>query len=119
MKRFANKIVVITGGSSGIGLATAKQFVGEGATVVITGRDQKSLARAGDELGHDSLTMQVDVTVMADLDRLFARVKQKVGRIDVLFANAGVAKLSPLETTTEALYDEMMNTNCRGAYFTA
>ncbi len=119
MSRFANKVVVITGGNSGIGLAAARRFKDEGATVVISGRDQRTLSDAGESLGEGTLAVQADVTVMADLDRLFATVKQKCGRIDVLFANAGAAKLSPLEATTEALFDEMMNINCRGAYFTA
>jgi NAD(P)-dependent dehydrogenase (short-subunit alcohol dehydrogenase family) len=119
MNRFANKVVVITGGNSGIGLATAQIFQNEGATVAVSGRDQATLTAAAKTLGRDAITVKADVTVMADLDRLFGTVKQRCGRIDVLFANAGVAKLSPLEATSEALFDEMMNTNCRGAYFTA
>jgi NAD(P)-dependent dehydrogenase (short-subunit alcohol dehydrogenase family) len=119
MNRFANKVVVITGGNSGIGLATAQLFQNEGGTVVVSGRDQATLAAAGKTLGKDAVTVKADVTVMADLDRLFATVKLKYGRVDVLFANAGAAKLSPLEATSEALFDEMMNINCRGAYFTA
>lgn len=118
MKRFANKVAVVTGGNSGIGLAAAQLFQNEGATVVVAGRDKDTLATAGKSLGKDAMTVQADVTVMADLDGLYAAVKQKHGRIDVLFANAGVAKLSPFEATAEALYDEMMNVNCRGAYFT-
>jgi NAD(P)-dependent dehydrogenase (short-subunit alcohol dehydrogenase family) len=119
MSRFANKVVVITGGNSGIGLAAARRFKGEGASVVISGRDQRTLSDAGESLGEGMLAVQADVTVMADLDRLFAAVKHQFGRIDVLFANAGVAKLSPFESTPESLFDEMVNTNFRGAYFTA
>ena len=119
MTRFSDKVVVITGGNSGIGLATAKLFANEGASVAISGRDPASLAAAEKTLGNHALTVQADVTVMADLDRLFAAVIQKWGRVDVLFVNAGVAKLSPFEATSEALFDEMMSVNCRGAYFTA
>jgi NAD(P)-dependent dehydrogenase (short-subunit alcohol dehydrogenase family) len=119
MSRFANKVVVITGGNSGIGLAAARRFKGEGATVVISGRDRRTLADAGESLGEGMLAVQADVTLMADLDRLFAAVKHQFGRIDVLFANAGVAKLSPFESTPESLFDEMVNINFRGAYFTA
>jgi NAD(P)-dependent dehydrogenase (short-subunit alcohol dehydrogenase family) len=119
MSRFANKVVVITGGNSGIGLAAARRFKDEGATVVISGRDRRTLSDAGESLGEGTLAVQADVTVMADLDRLFAAVKHQFGRIDVLFANAGVAKLSPFESTPESLFDEMVNTNFRGAYFTA
>jgi NAD(P)-dependent dehydrogenase (short-subunit alcohol dehydrogenase family) len=119
MSRFANKVVVITGGNSGIGLAAAHYFKKEGATVVISGRDQRTLSDASRALGGDTLAVQADVTVMADLDRLFSSVKHRFGRIDVLFANAGVAKLSPFESTPESLFDEMVDTNFRGAYFTA
>jgi NAD(P)-dependent dehydrogenase (short-subunit alcohol dehydrogenase family) len=119
MARFANKVAVITGGNSGIGLAAAYQFKKEGAAVVISGRDQRTLSEAGSALGKDALAVQADVTVMGDLDRLFAAIKQRFGRIDVLFANAGVAKLSPFESTPESLFDEMVNTNLRGAFFTA
>jgi NAD(P)-dependent dehydrogenase (short-subunit alcohol dehydrogenase family) len=119
MTRFANKVAVITGGNSGIGLAAARRFKDEGATVVISGRDRRTLSDAGGSLGEGTLALQADVTVMADLDRLFAAVKHQFGRIDVLFANAGVAKLSPFESTPESLFDQMVNTNFRGAYFTA
>ncbi len=119
MRSFANKVVVITGGNSGIGLASAHHFKKVGATVVISGRDQRTLSDASRALGTDAVAVQADVTVMADLDRLFGTVKQQFGRIDVLFANAGVAKLSPFEATPESLFDEMVDTNFRGAYFTA
>jgi NAD(P)-dependent dehydrogenase (short-subunit alcohol dehydrogenase family) len=119
MSKFANKVVVITGGNSGIGLATARHFKREGASVVISGRDKDTLSAAIDAIGEGTLTIQADVTVMADLDRLFDAVKHQFGRIDVLFANAGVAKLSPFEATSENLFDEMVDTNFRGAFFTA
>ena len=119
MGRFANKIVVITGGTSGIGLATARQFIEEGAQVVVTGRNQKTVAQAQKELGPKSLAVAADVTKEADLDRLFNTVREKFGRIDVLYSNAGVARLAPVELTTEALFDEIFDANFRGAFFTA
>jgi NAD(P)-dependent dehydrogenase (short-subunit alcohol dehydrogenase family) len=106
--------VVITGGSSGIGLASAQEFDREGAKVVVTGRNPGTLAAAAKSLGKEAITVKADVTKAADLDRLFATVREKHGRIDVLFANAGVAKLVPLESTSEELFDEMLDTN----YFT-
>lgn len=118
MNRFTDKVVVITGGSSGIGLAAAQAFEREGAKVVVTGRDPETLAAAAKALSKDAITLKADVTKAADLDLLFETVRQKHGRIDVLFANAGVAKLSPLASTSELLFDEMMDTNFRGAYFT-
>jgi len=118
MNRFTDKVVVITGGSSGIGLAAAQAFEREGAKVVVTGRNPETLAAAAKALSKDAITLKADVTKAADLDLLFETVRQKHGRIDVLFANAGVAKLSPLASTSELLFDEMMDTNFRGAYFT-
>ena len=118
MNRFTDKVVVITGGSSGIGLAAAQAFEREGAKVVVTGRNPETLAAAAQALSKDAITLKADVTKAADLDLLFETVRQKHGRIDVLFANAGVAKLSPLASTSELLFDEMMDTNFRGAYFT-
>lgn len=116
--RFSNKVVVITGGNSGIGLAAAQQFEAEGAHVVVTGRDPATLASAATVLSKDALTVKADVTKTAELDQLFATVKEKYNRVDVLFANAGVARLSPLADTTEELFDELLDTNFRGAYFT-
>jgi len=113
MSRFSGK-----GGNSGIGLAAAKQFVREGAKVVVTGRNEESLAEAAQALGPEALTIAADVTKAADLDRLFATVRDKHGRIDVLFANAGVAKLAPVAETSEAMFDEILDANFRGAYFT-
>jgi NAD(P)-dependent dehydrogenase (short-subunit alcohol dehydrogenase family) len=118
MSRIMNKVVVITGGSSGIGLAAAQEFEREGAKVVVTGRRPETLAAAARTLSKDAITLNADVTKAADLDRLFAAVRESHGRIDVLFANAGAAKLAPFESTSEALFDEMMNINFRGAYFT-
>jgi len=118
MNRFSDKVVVITGGSSGIGLAAAQAFEAEGANVVVTGRNPETLAAATKVLSRRAITVKADVTSGVDLDLLFETVRRKHGRIDVLFANAGVAKLSPLESTSEAPFDEMMDTNFRGAYFT-
>jgi NAD(P)-dependent dehydrogenase (short-subunit alcohol dehydrogenase family) len=118
VSQFTNKIVLITGGNSGIGLAAAQEFERKGALVVVTGRNTDTLAAAARALGKDAITLKADVTKAADLDQLFGTVREKHGRIDVLFANAGVAKLAPLESTSEELFDEMLDTNFRGAYFT-
>jgi NAD(P)-dependent dehydrogenase (short-subunit alcohol dehydrogenase family) len=119
MSRFDGKVVVITGGNSGIGLAAAQQFEAEGARVVVTGRDAKTLEGAAKSLGKQALTVTADVTKTSDLDNLFATVREKYGKIDVLFVNAGGAKVASVANTTEALFDEVCNTNFRGAYFTA
>ena len=119
MSAFTNKVAVITGGNSGIGLATAKEFSRRGAKVVLSGRDERTLAEAATSLGGDALAVRADVSRLADLDKLFARTKERFGPIDVLFVNAGGAKFAPVEQTTEALYDEIMDNNCKGAFFTA
>ena len=118
MNTFTNKVAVITGGNSGIGLATAKELSRRGAKVVISGRDEKTLAEAAAAIGGDTLAVRADVSRLADLDKLFARTKQRFGSIDVLFVNAGIAKFAPVEQTTEGLYDEIMNINFKGAFFT-
>jgi len=114
MSPFTNKVAVITGGSSGIGLATAKEFRRCGAKVVISGRAEKTLAEAAASIGGDSLAVRADVSRLADLDKLFARTKERFGAIDVLFVNAGGAKFAPVEQTTEALCDEIMDVNFKG-----
>jgi NAD(P)-dependent dehydrogenase (short-subunit alcohol dehydrogenase family) len=119
MGQFTDKVVVITGGNSGIGLATALEFRRRGAKVVVTGRNQDTLEAAREALGKDAIVLKADVTKAADLDHVIKSVREKHGRIDVLFANAEIAKLSPLESTSEALFDEILDTNFRGAYFTA
>jgi NAD(P)-dependent dehydrogenase (short-subunit alcohol dehydrogenase family) len=118
MKRFDGKTAVITGGNSGIGLSVAKAFAREGASVVITGRDEASLSSAAKEIGGGALALRVDATKMSDLDALMAQVHSKFGKIDALFANAGVGKFVPFEQVTEAFYDEIMNVNVKGVFFT-
>jgi NAD(P)-dependent dehydrogenase (short-subunit alcohol dehydrogenase family) len=118
MNRFENQIVLVTGGNSGIGLATAKAFAEEGARVVITGRDQGSLDRAQRAIGHEALAVRADVTSTRDLDQLYAMIGATYGRIDVLFANAGIARFAPTSDVTEAMYDDIMSINVRGLFFT-
>ena len=118
MSAFKNKVAVITGGNSGIGLATAQELSRRGAKIVISGRDEKALAEAAASLGGETLAVCADVSRLADLDRLFARTKERFGSIDVLFVNAGVAKFAPVEQTTEALFDENLDINFKGAFFT-
>src|SRR5271163_4931393 len=118
MRRLEGKVAVVTGGNSGIGLASAKRLQDEGARVAISGRSQKTLDEAVKILGKDVLAVQADVSKLADADKLFDAVKQRFGKIDVLFVNAGVAKFLPLEAVTEEHYDEQFDINTKGAYFT-
>jgi len=118
MKRLEGKTAVVTGGNSGIGLATAKRLQEEGARVAISGRSKKTLEEAAKSLGNGLLAIQADVAKLSDLDKLFAEVSQKLGKIDVLFVNAGVAKFVPLVEMSESLYDEVFDINVKGAYFT-
>ena len=115
--KLEGKVAVITGRNSGIGLATAKLFVAEGAYVFITGRRQLELDAAVKEIGHNVSAVQGDVANLADLDRLYANVKAKKGRIDILFANAGSATLAPLGEITEEHFDTIFNTNVKGLLF--
>jgi NAD(P)-dependent dehydrogenase (short-subunit alcohol dehydrogenase family) len=117
-RRFEGKTVVITGGNSGIGLATAKLFHDEGANVAISGRDQKTLDEAVKTIGNGTLAVKADVSKLADIDKLFAQVAAKFGKIDVLFANAGVAKFAPIADSSEQLFDENFDINVKGMYFT-
>src|SRR5579872_5380041 len=119
MGKLEGKVAVITGGNSGIGLATAKRFVEEGAHVVITGRREKELKEAAAFIGRNVTTVTGDVTRLQDLDRLYAVVKEKHGRIDVLFVNAGWGEVAPLEAATEAHFDKTFDLNVKGLFFTA
>ena len=116
--RLAKKIALITGGSSGIGLATAKQFVNEGAYVFITGRREPELTAAVKEIGKNVTAIQGDVSNLDDLDRLFAQIKREKGTLDVVFANAGFAKFASLGKITEEHYDSLFNSNVKGLLFT-
>jgi NAD(P)-dependent dehydrogenase (short-subunit alcohol dehydrogenase family) len=118
MKKLEGKVAVITGGSSGIGLATAKRFLDEGAHVVITGRRKKELEEAAAALGGNITTVVGDVSRLEDLDRLYAIVKEKHGHIDILFANAGAGTIAPLEVATEAHFDQTFDVNVKGLFFT-
>jgi len=117
-KRFAGKVVAITGGNSGIGLATAKLFREEGAKVAIAGRDQKTLDEAAKFIGGDTLAVKADVSKLADIEKFFTQVAAKFGKIDALFANAGIAKFAPAGDSTEQMFDETFDTNVKGLYFT-
>lgn len=118
MKRLEGKVAVVTGGNSGIGLATAKRFQEEGARVAIMGRSRKTLDEAVKTIGNGVVAVQGDVAKLADVDKLYTEVSQKLGRIDVLFVNAGVAKFVPFAETSESAYDEQFDINIKGAYFT-
>jgi NAD(P)-dependent dehydrogenase (short-subunit alcohol dehydrogenase family) len=118
MNKLEGKIALITGGNSGIGLATAKQFVNEGAHVFITGRRDPELAVAVKEIGRNVTGVQGDVSNLGDLDRLFAQIKQEKGRLDIVFANAGMAKYAALGKITEELYDLTFDINVKGLLFT-
>lgn len=117
MGKLANKAVLITGGSSGIGLATARLFLAEGARVAVTGRDPASLARAREILGSDALVLQSDAARLDGIDAALAQVQARFGKLDVLFLNAGVSVALPLEQVSEARFDEVMDVNVKGAFF--
>ena len=117
-KKLEGKVAVITGGNSGIGLATARRFVAEGAHVFITGRRRAELDAAVTQIGRNVTGVQGDVSRLTDLDRLFATVKQQKGRLDILFANAGVVALAPLGDITEDHFDNVFYINVKGLLFT-
>src|SRR3979490_907067 len=116
--RLATRTALITGGSTGIGLATAKQFVNEGAYVFITGRREPELAAAVKEIGRNVTGVQGDVSNLADLDRLFEQIKREKGKLDIVFANAGVARFAPFGTITEEFFDSIFDINVKGVLFT-
>jgi NAD(P)-dependent dehydrogenase (short-subunit alcohol dehydrogenase family) len=116
--KLEGKVALITGGNSGIGLATAKQFVNEGAYVFITGRREAELAAAEKQIGKNVTAIQGDVSNLDDLDRLFAQIRKEKGNIDIVFANAGVARYAPLGAITEDFFDSIFNINVKGVLFT-
>jgi len=118
MGKLEGKIALVTGGNSGIGLATAKQFVNEGAYVFITGRRQQELDAAVKEIGKNVTAVKGDVAKLDDLDRLFAQIKRDKGKLDIVFANAGVAAYAPIGTITEEHFDTHFNINVKGVLFT-
>src|SRR5215469_10129626 len=118
MGKLEGKIALITGGTTGIGLATAKRFVNERAYVFITGRRDPELAAAVKEIGKNVTGAQGDVSNLGDLDRLFAQIQREKGKLDIVFANAGIAKYAPLGTITEEFFDSIFNINVKGLLFT-
>jgi len=118
MGRLDGKVIVVTGGTTGIGFASAKRFAQEGAKVFFTGRRQAEVDRAVKEIGHGAVGVRGDVSVLTDLDALYARVKQEAGRLDVVFANAGVGEFAALGTITEEHFDKTFNINVKGMLFT-
>src|SRR5882762_8875043 len=118
MGKLEGKTALITGGNSGIGLATAKRFVNEGAYVFITGRREPELAAAIKEIGRNVTGVQGDVSNLADLDRLFEQIKREKGKLDIVFANAGVERFDPFGTITEEFFDSIFDINVKGVLFT-
>ncbi len=118
MGKLEGKVAVITGGNSGIGLATAKEFKEQGAQVIITGRDQQTLDAAKQEIGGNVVAVRSDTSSLTEIDKLFATVKEEFGHVDVLFVNAGIGKFAPVDAVTEEFFDSIMDINFKGAYFT-
>jgi len=118
MGKLEGKIALVTGGNSGIGLATARQFAKEGAYVFITGRREPELAAAVKQIGSRATGVQGDVSKLEDLDRLFSQIKRDQGKVDIVFANAGVARYAPLGRISEELYHSIFDTNVKGLLFT-
>src|SRR3954466_6703835 len=118
MTKLSGKVALITGGNSGMGLATAQLFAREGAKVIITGRRQKDLDDAVRSIGPQALGVQGDVSKLADLDRLFDIIREKFDRLDIVFANAGHGTLEPLGQVSEASFDAQFATNVKGLFFT-
>ncbi len=118
MSSLAGKVAVITGGNSGIGLATAKEFHANGAKVVIAGRDHTTLEEAARQMGRDVLAVRADVTKINEIDQLMIQAHEAFGKLDILFVNAGIFKGATLEEVDEEAFDNMLNANFKGAYFT-
>jgi NAD(P)-dependent dehydrogenase (short-subunit alcohol dehydrogenase family) len=118
MKRFEGKVAMVTGGNSGIGLAAAKAFAREGAQVAVTGRDEGTLKNAEKEIGSGALAIRADAARIADLEAAMAKVRDQFKRIDALFVNAGIGKFVPIAEVTEAMFDEIVTINLKGAFFT-
>ena len=118
MKRFEGKVAMVTGGNSGIGLAAAKAFAREGAQVAVTGRDEGTLKNAEKEIGSGALAIRADAARIEDLDAAMAKVRDQFKRIDALFVNAGIGKFVPIAEVTEAMFDEIVTINLKGAFFT-
>jgi len=118
MKRFEGKVAMVTGGNSGIGLAAAKAFAREGAQVAVTGRDEGTLKNAEKEIGSGALAIRADAARIADLDAAMAKVRDQFKRIDALFVNAGIGKFMPIAEVTEAMFDDIVTINLKGAFFT-
>lgn len=119
MARFTGKTVLVTGGSSGIGLATAQAFLQEGAKVAISGRNADTLQTAADDLEGDVVTIQADVASMEEIDKMVAKVEASFGTLDAVFVNAGIVRFAPAEITPAELLDQVMDINFKGAFFTA
>jgi NAD(P)-dependent dehydrogenase (short-subunit alcohol dehydrogenase family) len=117
-KKLEGKIALVTGGTTGIGLATAKRFVAEGAQVIITGRRKDVLDAAVKEIGSSATGVQADAGSLADLDKLYAQIKEQHGRIDILFANAGGGEFATIDKVTEEHFDKTFDTNVKGVFFT-
>ncbi len=118
MTRLQGKVAIVTGGNSGIGLASATRLHAEGARVVVTGRDARTLDAAVSAIGSGTLAVQADVSRLEDIEHLYSVIESKLGKIDVLFANAGIAKFAPYGGSDEALFDEQFAINVKGVYFT-
>jgi NAD(P)-dependent dehydrogenase (short-subunit alcohol dehydrogenase family) len=117
-QRFQGKVAVVTGGNSGIGLGVAKAYAQEGARVAITGRNDKTLQTAAKEIGNGTLAIRSDAAKLADIEAAMKQIKERFGRIDALFVNAGVGKFVPFEEITEAFFDETVGINMKGVFFT-
>jgi NAD(P)-dependent dehydrogenase (short-subunit alcohol dehydrogenase family) len=117
-QRFSGKVAVVTGGNSGIGLGVAKAYALEGASVVITGRDEKTLHAAAEVIGPSTLAIKSDASKISDIENAMDRIREQFGRIDALFVNAGTAKLIPIAEVTEAVFDDTFKVNVKGVFFT-